>query len=661
MFRKGGILCVLLMYGFLHASAQNLDSLQNVLNKTKQDTNYVKTLREICYYYLFERSDIEKALNFNDKAIDAAKKIKSDFWCGKLFALKAYIKQNYTSDLQEAISYNFKSLEYYDKAGNESDKVAVYINLGSQYFDYGQMTDAEKYLKLGLEIAEKYNLSEDRALINSNLGSVYAELKNYEKSMLFLNEARDYYIKTEQELEIARMDFAVANNKLKKEVPKSQKLKMASEYLDLSAIFKKYDMIDFYIGASINAVVMYNQTGEFEKALTLLNEIKPLAESTKNYKILSNLYSTFASNAKNRGDFENEAMYLKKVMTANDSLFNETKDKVLSEVQIKYQTEKIESQNELLQKNSEIKDLELSKKDIEIAQSNTVKFALLGGLTLIVVFTFFLYNRFKITNRQKKTIEHQKILVEEKQKEITDSIKYAQRLQEAILPAREVIKHYLPESFLLYKPKDIVAGDFYFFEVINDTIYIAAADCTGHGVPGAMVSVVCSNALHRSIKEFNLSDPGRILDNTRDLVVQTFEKSGQEVRDGMDIALCVIKNNKIAFAGANNPCWILRDEEFIVLPADKQPIGKFDITDPYTTQKWELKKGDQIYIFTDGYNDQFGGKDGKKFKAKNFANLIKTIRLHSMEGQKIEIEKAFEKWRGNLDQIDDVCVMGIRI
>lgn len=661
MLRKGGILCVLLMYGFLQAPAQKLDSLEHVLNKTKKDTNYVKTLREICYYYLFDRSDIEKALNFNDKAIDAAKKINSDFWCGKLFALKAYIKQYYTSDFQEAISYNFKSLEYYDKAGNESDKVAVYINLGSQYFDYGQMKDAEKYLKLGLEIAEKYNLSEDRALINSNLGSVYAELKNYEKSMLFLNEAREYYIKTDQELEIARMDFAVANNKLKKEVPKSQKLKMASEYLDLSAIFKKYDMIDFYIGASINAVVMYNQTGEFEKALTLLNEIKPLAESTKNYKILSNLYSTFASNAKNRGDFENEAMYLKKVMTANDSLFNETKDKVLSEVQIKYQTEKIESQNELLQKNSEIKDLELSKKDIEIAQSNTVKFALLGGLTLIVVFTFFLYNRFKITNRQKKTIEHQKILVEEKQKEITDSIKYAQRLQEAILPAREVIKHYLPESFLLYKPKDIVAGDFYFFEVINDTIYIAAADCTGHGVPGAMVSVVCSNALHRSIKEFNLSDPGKILDNTRDLVVQTFEKSGQEVRDGMDIALCVIQKDKIAFAGANNPCWILRDEEFIVLPADKQPIGKFDITDPYTTQKWELKKGDQIYIFTDGYNDQFGGKDGKKFKAKNFAELIKSIRHHSMEEQKSEMEIAFEKWRGNLDQIDDVCVMGIRI
>ena len=661
MFRKGGILCVFLVCGFLVASAQKLDSLQHVLNKTKQDTNYVKTLREICYYYLFERSDVEKALKFNDKAIAAAKKIKSDYWCGKLYALKAYIKQNYTSQLQEAISDNFKSLEYYDKAGNESDKVAVYINLGSQYFDYGQMTDAEKYLKLGLEIAEKYNLYEDRALINSNLGSVYTEIKNYEKSMKYLNEARSYYIKTEQELEIARMDFAIANNKLKKEVPNSQKTKMAAEYLEIGKIFKKYDLTEFYIGAIINAVVMYNQTGEFEKALSLLNELKPLAESTNNYKILSNLYSTFASNAKNRGDFENEAMYLKKVMAANDSLFNETKDKVLSEVQIKYQTDKIESQNQLLQKNSEIKDLEISKKDIEIAQSNTVKFALLGGLTLIIVFTFFLYNRFKITNRQKKTIEHQKILVEEKQKEITDSIKYAQRLQEAILPAKEVIKHYLPDSFLLYKPKDIVAGDFYFFEVIDDTIYIAAADCTGHGVPGAMVSVVCSNALHRSIKEFNLSDPGKILDNTRELVVQTFEKSGQEVRDGMDIALCVINNDKIAFAGANNPCWILRNEEFIVLPADKQPIGKFEKFYPYTTQNSELKKGDQIYIFTDGYNDQFGGKEGKKFKAKNFANLIKTIRLRPMEEQKVEIENAFEKWRGNLDQIDDVCVMGIRI
>ena len=233
-----------------------------------------------------------------------------------------------------------------------------------------------------------------------------------------------------------------------------------------------------------------------------------------------------------------------------------------------------------------------------------------------------------------------------------------------------MVKEYLQESFILYKPKDVVAGDFYWMESVpgqgkneNNTqkVLFAAADCTGHGVPGAMVSVVCNNALNRSVREHGLSDPGEILTKTRGIVVQEFEKSEEEVKDGMDIALCSLEGMKLEYAGAHNPLWIIRNGELIETKANKQPIGQFDNPEPYTTHSFNLEQGDSLYLFSDGYVDQFGGEKGKKFKAKAFRELLLSIQSKSMEEQKAIIDEAFETWKGNLDQIDDVCVIGVRV
>ena len=209
-----------------------------------------------------------------------------------------------------------------------------------------------------------------------------------------------------------------------------------------------------------------------------------------------------------------------------------------------------------------------------------------------------------------------------KSKEVTDSIKYAKRIQSAILPSSKTIKEYLPNSFIFYKPKDIVAGDFYWLESKNDTVLFAVADCTGHGVPGAMVSVICNNGLNRSVREYGLINPSDILNKTREIVISEFEKSDEDVRDGMDIALCSIKYKVeskksqttaiLQYAGANNPLWIVRDHELIDIRPDKQPIGKHFKNSSFTPHSIELKKGDTIYIFSDGYADQFGGPKGKK-------------------------------------------------
>ena len=268
----------------------------------------------------------------------------------------------------------------------------------------------------------------------------------------------------------------------------------------------------------------------------------------------------------------------------------------------------------------------------------------------------------QVTERTKE-INGQKHLLEEKNKEITDSINYAQRLQKAILPSIEFITQNFPNNFVLYKPKDIVAGDFYWAEDIDDLFFIAAADSTGHGVPGAMVSVVCSNALNRAVKEFGLTATGKILDKTRELVVDTFAKSNAEVKDGMDISiLCIDKQNqKIFWSGANNPLWFVQDNELNEIKADKQPIGKTDNPKPFTTHQLEYKVNTTFYLFTDGLADQFGGPKGKKFKYKQFEDLLIAINDEAMQEQSTIINEKFEAWKNELEQVDDVCVVGIKI
>jgi serine phosphatase RsbU (regulator of sigma subunit) len=253
------------------------------------------------------------------------------------------------------------------------------------------------------------------------------------------------------------------------------------------------------------------------------------------------------------------------------------------------------------------------------------------------------------------------LLLQKQNDEIIDSINYAKRIQAAILPTQKLVKQYFEQSFILYKPKDIVSGDFYWLEPNKDAALFALADCTGHGVPGAMVSVVCNNALNRSVREYGLINPGEILDKTRDIVIQEFEKSEEEVKDGMDIALCHLEGNTLKYAGANNPLWIIRNGVILETKANRQPIGKFDKAIPFTTHTFELEKGDTIYIFSDGYIDQFGGKRNKKFKSKAFKTLLSSIQDQSMEKQRETIDNTFQNWKGNLEQIDDVCVMGIRI
>ncbi|MBL4654077.1 MAG: SpoIIE family protein phosphatase [Flavobacteriales bacterium] len=268
-------------------------------------------------------------------------------------------------------------------------------------------------------------------------------------------------------------------------------------------------------------------------------------------------------------------------------------------------------------------------------------------------------------------------LLAERNKDITDSITYAQRIQNAILPPDNFFKAHLPNSFIYYKPKDIVAGDFYWMEVVGDVTIFAAADCTGHGVPGAMVSVVCVNALNRSVREFGLTNPAQILEKTRELVIGTFERSDEVVRDGMDISLCAInlKTKNIEWAGANNPIYHIKKndegltEEMVSnethylreIKPDSQPIAKYAKENPFTNHSVNLVEGDIFILITDGFADQFGGEKGKKFKYKPFKELLLANMHLPMDEQRQALSSSFENWKGNYGQIDDICVIGVRV
>jgi len=262
-------------------------------------------------------------------------------------------------------------------------------------------------------------------------------------------------------------------------------------------------------------------------------------------------------------------------------------------------------------------------------------------------------------------IERQKNEISEQKKEITDSIFYARRIQAAVLPSTTMLNSSLSEHFVLFLPKDIVSGDFYWSTVRGDKVVILAADCTGHGVPGAFMSMLGVSFLNEIVSNHKLDDASTILNNLRDHVKTTLAQSGNTVnaRDGMDIALCIVdqKQMKLQYAGAYNPLYMIRGGELSEIKADKMPIGWYDLDSPFTNNVIRIKKGDCFYISSDGYIDQFGGELGKKFLSKPFKELLLKIHTQSMEKQKEILNTNFENWKGNLNQIDDVLVIGFRI
>lgn len=308
---------------------------------------------------------------------------------------------------------------------------------------------------------------------------------------------------------------------------------------------------------------------------------------------------------------------------------------------------------------------------IEVPSDVKQMFVSIFQILISVIIFFQIYYFKKINFRYQDMVETKNEVIAEKNKEIVDSINYAKHIQSSYLPSKDVLSFFFEKSFLFFKPKDIVSGDFYWFynekirDQYSDEKFVVAADCTGHGVPGAIMSVICANALNDTVVTRGERDTGKILDMVRENVVTILRgKDEQESRkDGMDVAL--VKINKVTgecqYSGAHNPLWVLRKdaEDFEVIKADNQPVGFYENAKPFSTNNIKLMSGDRIYLFSDGYQDQFGGEKGKKYKAANMKRLFLSLKDKSMQEQKDIIKESFVEWKGDLEQVDDVVLIGI--
>jgi len=611
---------------------------------------------------------LEKGIELNEKALKIREKIQDHEGIGISLNNMGIIYAN-QGDQATAIQYYSKALKIREANGNTKMIVSTLNNMGILYAMGGDMEMAEKYIRQSLRQSLEAGHQSGIASALNNIGNIHFARGDVDSAIFYFEESAAIKEEIGDYIGLGRSIGNIANAYYR-----NGQVDKAIEYQYKAVeLFKQQSILGDRANSLNNIAAIYSDEGKTSKALELGKEAMQIANESGNLKIISDVAKDVYQYYRDAGQYNQALKTYELYIQSEDSLQSEANQKELIRQQYKYTYEKQAAADSVrAAEEKKVTDAQLAAQEAKLEQEKTQRYALFGGLGLALVFAAFIFNRFRLTSKQKDIIEEQKQIVdqaydelEEKNTEILDSINYAKRIQSAILPPSKLVKEKLRDSFVLYKPKDIVAGDFYWLEPLKkeEGVLFAAADCTGHGVPGAMVSVICNNGLNRSVREYGLTEPGKILDQTRELVIAEFEKSEEEVKDGMDVALCRLKGTQLQYAGAHNPLWVIRkdSEEVEEIKANKQPIGKFDEPLPYTTHTLELKAGDSFYIFSDGYVDQFGGEKGKKFKSLNLKRLLLSIQKESMEEQMASVDKAFEDWKGDLEQLDDVCVIGVRV
>ncbi len=611
-----------------------------------------------------------------------------------------------TGDIEKSLEY---TLDAINRTKIDSVKAIAYNQIGRIYIELAEFEKSKKSLFKAIHLNEASN----------NLISLQGNFINYGnlKEQIFeIDSANFYYNKAltiSKDLNYSEGIVSALNNigslnGLLNNFDEEQK-----QYLEALSYAKPNSIQSSQI--HFNLSISFFTIGKNEKAINHAQNALTIAQSNNFTKGMQKAYEMLSILSEMEGNYKVGLEYQKKYNELSQELINETTLKKITQIQLENdfgQQQKLDS----IAKAKEISKIneENQRKEIIRTQEARQRNIILVFISIILIAAIIIAVRFfKIGKERQKTneiisqqkvevekqrdiaqkehaiAEEQKTIVEHKNQEIIESITYAKRLQEAILPPPKLVKEWLTESFILYKPKDIVAGDFYWMEtadqeidgILKTLIYFAAADCTGHGVPGALVSVVCANAMNRSIKEFNLKQPGEILDKVTELVIESFEKGEEIIKDGMDIALCSldVTNRKLNFGGANNPLWIVSNSPAIEtngifktmedgegkflheVRATKQPVGLFVTRKNFENIEVQLSPGDEIFISSDGFPDQFGGKDGKKYKSLNFKKYLMSIANFPIQEQKELLYQEFENWRGDLEQIDDVCVIGVKL
>ncbi len=559
--------------------------------------------------------------------------------------------------VEKSLECHKKSLKYREEIGDKSGIGASLNNIAIIYHGQKQTNEALEYFKRSLKITEEANDKKGIANALGNIASIYQEQKRmaeaieYDRRSLKIREELGDKQGISNSLANLATNYSETGNPTEALKNYKESLKISEEIGDRQrAGSTMIAMANFYLKQKkISEAEDFAKRGfERAKEIGALLDIRDAANTMKEVYVKLN---------KPTDALKMYELYIQ----MRDSVTNEENKN--STVKKQYEIEFNSKEREVIFMSDAEKKILVQKQEDEKKRLGIIVISVVFVLILVSIFSIVILRSLRENKKNHEIIVKQKQLVEEKQKEVLDSILYAKRLQDAILPTGHYWEEQLAESFIMYKPKDIVAGDFYWMEKINDLVLFAVGDCTGHGVPGAMVSVVCSNALNRTILEFKITDPGKILDKTRELVISTFEKSDKEVKDGMDISLCCLntKTNELQWAGANNALWYVKDNELKTIKANKQPIGKFENHKPFSTHTLQLGKNDMLFLISDGFADQFGGPKGKKFKYKQLTGILLANKDKTVVEQKTILHDAFENWKGDQEQVDDVCLIGVRI
>jgi serine phosphatase RsbU (regulator of sigma subunit) len=649
----------------LFDSAYFHGQLANTLSVAKKyDKGYINSLRRIGDLF-FDRSEFDSSIYYHKKAL-----LKVNDKTNVVYFDLVNILGNsyfYIGDYINAYDYFSRYLQQAEISGNDKQKAKGNSNVGVILKEQKKYDEALLYFNKTIQIGISINDFKTQFVGYSNKGNIYNE-KAKLKNNKYLNQlAIDNYIKAQQV--ISKIEDGDYRN------PIMLYANMGNVYADLNQYDKAIEYFseaimlvkenEFFPQAALiynNLTGIYLDLNDLKMAEKYLKEANDYSIKSQSSDDLAQSYQNYARYYELKGDFANAFKSYKLYKSYNDSTFNTENTERLKELQLKIEFEKKES----------IKQAEQDKKDaVAQEEKNKQRIVILAisiVLFLVVILAFFIFNGLKkqrlankIISEQKEEVHKQKSIIEEHQKEMVDSINYAKKIQYALLAQEDLLKKNLSSYFILFNPKDIVSGDFYWAAEHNDKFYLACCDSTGHGVPGAFMSLLNMGFLSEAIKEKNIEHPHEIFNYVRLRLINSI--SSEEQKDGMDgIIICIDKkSNEITYAAANNEPILISNNQVIELPKDKMPVGKGERMESFKLQSLSLQEGDVLYLYTDGYADQFGGPKGKKFKYKQLNDLLLANSKKSMNDQSNLLVNEFDKWKGNLEQVDDVCVIGIRI
>ncbi|MBK9283806.1 MAG: tetratricopeptide repeat protein [Sphingobacteriaceae bacterium] len=630
--------------------------------KSKEEDRIAGSLNLLAgtYYFL---GDYKNSLLYNIKTLQQRKKIRAD---GKTVGSKKSIASSHINiaglylnqgNYSLAIEHNLEALKLKRETKDSVGEARVLSNLGNAYESMGNDEKAISFHESALQLANQIGEEYIAGSCYNNLGNIYTNLNKYDKAFRSYEKAIEFRKKINDEEGLYGTYNNVGNLyfELKKYDEAKKYFELVWEYYHNSS--------DPLIKTSVlvNMGVVYKHFKEMDKAEKYLNQAIIIAKENKLLQIEKNAYESLAQMFSGKKDFAKAYQYMKLYAHINDTIFKVENSRKIAELQAKYDDAFKTNQLENMQKANMKAELENSRKELELQRQTGIRNISFMAIGLLLIIGILFLNRYSIKNKLNEQLAIQNKQIAEKNLDITNSITYAKRIQNAIVPSEKSVSAIFPDNFIMYRPKDIVAGDFYWCEVYENKKYIAVADCTGHGVPGAMMSVVCSNALNRSLFEFKITEPGNLLDKTRDLILETFSKNEEQMNDGMDISLLCVDGNEVKWAGANNSLIYFSKGKRVEIKSHKQSIGKTDKITPFPTHPIPLVKGDVFYLYSDGYADQFGGENGKKIILKNMLALFENNHQLPFQEQKSIITKYFDDWKGNLEQVDDVCLIGIRV